>query len=253
MKAWQPALALSLLVVAARAGSASFPEDIGATIVAGASSAARLGEERSLAIACSATLPDGAITFVRRKRGPVLLGVMSARPLKDLRREFTENPRMADWGLVRDRNGDGRIDQVVFNIGPLPTEPANPPPNLPAIVGGTVAGGDIGLMFENMKPAFWQAVDADFDGTADVYAFPAARRVNGWHRGWAAVSADGATCRMIERDGSGAGGCTPGADGKELEGEAAVVHRWAARPELVFAGFDPAARQCRLGAADLSR
>ncbi len=244
---------LGFVVPANAVGPEVVLPEVAQRIVAGAAAGQQFESGNKLEIACSAALPDGgAITFVRHKRGPVLLGIINDKPLKDLRREFTLNPRMADWGLIMDRNRDGRIDQLAFNIGLLPTEPAAGSANLPKVTGGRIhgSGENLGLVMANMKRAFWQAIDADFDGVADFHAFPAERRDNGWHRGWAVLGARDETCRMIGRDGEDAGGCIPGAD-RQIDGEQVTARRWAVRPELIFAWMDNAARQCRLGAADL--
>lgn len=247
--------ALGFAVQANAVAPEILPPEMAVRVVAGAAAGQRLEGEAKLEIACAVALPygAGAITFVRRKRGPVLFGIINDKPLKDLRRECTLNPRMADWGLILDGNRDGRIDQVVFNIGLLPTEPAVPPANLPPVTGGSITGSGeaLGLVLANMKRAFWQVVDNDFDGVADFYAFPAARRDNGWYRGWAVVSARDEACWMIGRDGEDAGRCTVGAD-RQINGELLTARRWATHPEAVFELMDRAARECRLGVADLS-
>jgi len=250
------ALALAGGSAVAADGGAVFGRAVTDVIVAGAAAGEADRSREDWEPACSATNPQyGAITFIRRKRGPVLMVAISNAPLKNLKRDFIGNRNAQDWGLVFDRNGDGRIDQLVYHIGPLPIEPDNSVSNLPPLSGDEVrlTREQMLALLDHMKLGFWQALDSDGDGRADHYAFPAKRKASGWYRGWAVIAAQGKACRIVGRDGSEVEDCVASTDGRDLESATFVAHRWAADPGAVLDAFNGAARECRLSAADFLR
>lgn len=256
---WQRTAGVLALVgssVVAADGAPAMDRAVTDLVIAGAAAGEADRSNQKWEPGCSARNPRyGVITFIRHKHGPVLMVAISETPLKNIRRDFMENRQMQDWGLVFDRNGDGRIDQLVYHIGPLPMEPASSVQNLPSLAGGDVrlTREQMHLMLDNMKLGFWQALDSNGDGAADYFAFPAKRNANGWYRGWAVTSVQGKTCRIVDRNGGEVEECTASADGRELQSATFAAHRWAADPDLVLDAFNGAARECRLSAADFLR
>jgi hypothetical protein len=235
--------------------------------------------ETTLRVVCAARVQAGpVVSFIGSSDGPVLLASLTENPLVDPTRDITlrlptgDQPQArpsatADWGYVYDHDRDGRIDHLVFLIGPTLMEPENPPTNLPPITGmDDVTSRVTAALFapDSLRYGFWQLLDTDHDGAMDTLAYPAMQKSNGWFRGWAVLSDPGAaparrTCRIMDRDGRVIEGCTAttgsagGVDDGHggYEGQTASAHEHALRPDLVWDALQQGANACRLKADNL--
>lgn len=222
-------------------------------IVAGDRDAVQFRWKDRLKAGCSATAKSGTVTtFITNRKGTAVIAVMGNKPIRDIRRDWIENRRMQDWGMIHDADRDGLIDQVVFNIGPLPMEPADTT-NLPSITGKEISADAFLALFQNSRTAYWQVLDLDRDGQLDRLALPAERKSNGWHSGWAVLGLGAAEgqCRVLDKDGIDRGACSLSADGQTVEGEAVTAYRWVLRPQITLDLFREAAQSCKLRLADL--
>lgn len=234
--------------------------------------------EKTLRVVCAAKVKTGpVVSFVGSTDGRVLLASFTESPLADPSRDIAllhwslsaDQQRAGpsatiDWGYVYDHNKDGRIDHLVFLIGPMLMEPDNPPANLPPVIGlDDVASRVTAAMFapDSMRTGFWQLLDTNHDGVADALAYPAMQKSNGWVRGWAVLTDIGAapgrrTCRIMDRDGRVIEGCTAttgsagGVDDGHggYEGRTASAHEHALRPDLLWDALQQGASACKLKA-----
>jgi hypothetical protein len=214
------------------------------TIVAVAADSVVPRREAALTVGCQHRDPQGLVTFVNAADGRVLLAALTSRPLADPRRDLwlspgfltqRSKPRVTstqDWAYVYDQDGDGHLDWIAFLIGPLAIRTGGPDEgNLPRIVDGhaQVTGIDaLGAFMTRLRFGFWQAGDSDGDGAADVAAWPAERKADGWYRGWAverlgARVGEAAACTLVDANGQAETPCI--ADGSDLRSEDASAHR----------------------------
>lgn len=245
-----------LVLVPSSAGEAA-PAAAGRTppelLMSGVREAEALTAKGKLAIGCAAKTGEWTTTFLRQRKGPAVIAAFADRPLRDVGKDWSRSRAMRDWAHVHDRNGDGRIDHIVFNIGPLPLAPPGKAA-LPVIADGTIAGDAVMVVLENMRTAYWQAIDSNGDGKLDWLGVPAMRKDNGWYSGWALLSLrESATqCTLVDSDGRTGGTCTEAADGT-IAGETATARRWVRQPQIVFDAILQGAAACRLSATDLRR
>jgi hypothetical protein len=233
---------------------------------------------KTLKVLCAARVDTGpVVSFVTSGDGRVLLAALTGNPLADARRDINLGlPSSAeqqqaspsattDWGYVYDHDRDGRIDHLVFLIGPMIFEPENPPPNLPPLTGSDdVTSRVTAALFApgSLRNGFWQLLDTDHDGAMDTLAYPALQKSNGWFRGWAVLTDLAAgtarTCRIMDRDGKVIEACTATthtAGGVQdehggYEGQTASAHEHALRPDLVWGALQQASTACKLKAVD---
>ncbi|MEY3905671.1 MAG: hypothetical protein RIR59_494 [Pseudomonadota bacterium] len=261
------------LALAASPATAALVTSSDAGVIAAAADADHDRNEAHLKLLCKTKTEGGIISFVAGSEGKVLLAALSAKPLKDVRKDIWLSPRFTspgkgraatsateDWAYLYDHNGDGRIDRMSFLIGPLPTEPDTHDPRLPNIAGDQVRieGADMmARVMKAMRYGFWQAADEDADGMPDIMAMPARRKDTGWYRGWAIfdrrATTEDASCRFIDRDGSAKGPCHPGAEIGDYEGESLTARVWVRDPGPIFSAIQDAALACKLGAEAFRR
>jgi hypothetical protein len=106
---------------------------------------------------------------------------------------FHEDPPW--FGAVYDHDRNGRIDHLVYPIGPLPFAPEAPSTETRFAVG------------------YWQALDTDHDGSADTLVTPAQVKSHGRFSGWVMVTGTPATpggprCTVIDAAGRVIEPCT---------------------------------------------
>lgn len=264
-----PAMAQGSASSPSAAGDPSANPPVEVRVMEVAADAVQPRDEADLKRDCISRSASGVVTFVREGRGKVLLASFTDRALADPRKDVLLAPRLftgrrrarptatEDWGYVHDRNGDGRVDQIAFLVGPQVVEPDTPDPALPKAGEGQFhiqTAEQMQAVLRHMQFVFWQVIDTDFDGRPDVVAFPARRKDTGWYRGWALVDAPdpaAGACRMIAGDGTPAGSCAVAAEGRNIDGAAADAYRWILQPGMVFTAMRDAAAACKLGAADL--
>lgn len=262
-------LILAIAGLALGPAAALDPADGDAAILATAADAAHPRSERQLKARCQIRGDGGTITFVAGRDGKVLLAALSARPLADVRRDIWLSPRFAkageagspagtqDWAYLYDPDGNGKIDRMAFLMGPIPTEPDTPDPELPNISGDQIrVEGDamMARLIAAMRYGFWQAADEDGDGVPDTMAMPARRKDTGWYRGWAVfdrrATTEDAACRFIDRDGTAKGSCFAAAEPGDYEGDDLTTHVWVSDPGPIFSAIQSAADACKLKAGD---
>ena len=255
-----------LLTLAALTADAA----VGGRLTAAVDDATLARDPHDLRVACASRQGGDIVTFVRGADGRVLLASLTHTPLTDPSRDIWLSPGVVtskspvrpsgtqDWAYVHSSRRDGAIDQIAYLIGPLPLAPDPPPADLPILAeGGKLSRSDLTFALSHMGFGFWQAIDIDGDGRPDVLAFPARRRSNGWHGGWAVVSlarsGEATDCRLLGPHGEAAGDCVIAPDAREIAAATATAHMWAppSRAAEVFAEIRHAAVDCRLGGDDL--
>jgi hypothetical protein len=242
-----------LVPVAAEPPPPSPPRTPHELLVQGAREAAALSATGKLAIGCAARTGEWTTTFLRLRKGPSVIAAFADKPLRSIGKDWTRNPAMQDWAYIHDRDGDGQIDHIVFNIGPLPMAPVGDA-QLPSIASGEITGDAVMMVLDNMRTAYWQAIDTDADGTLDWLGVPVARKDNGWYSGWALLSRkEGrAECTVVGSEGQVRGACTAAEDGT-IEGDDVSARRWVSHPQAVFDAVLQGAATCKLTGKDLRR
>lgn len=242
-----------ILPVTAEPPPPSAPRSPAELLVQGAREAAGLSAKGKLAIGCAARTGDWTTTYLRLRNGAAVIAAFSDKPLRSIAKDWTRNPAMQDWAYIHDRDGDGRIDHIVFNIGPLPIAPAGEA-RLPPIANGEITGEAVMIVLDNMRTAYWQAIDDNGDGTLDWLGVPAMRKDNGWYSGWALLSRkEGSSeCTVVDSEGQTRGACTVAEDGT-IAGDDVTARRWVSRPQYVFDAVLQGAATCKLSVKDLPR
>lgn len=259
-----------ILMLALAAAGVSPPPQLAARVVAVAADALLPRKEAELAAGCTQRDGEGLVSFVNGPDGRPLLAALTRQPLADPRLDIWLSPGFTssrdagrstgteDWAYVFDQDGDGRIDQIAFLIGPLPQRSGAPDEApVPPIIDGKVQvkGADAMKAFiARLRFGFWQVVDLDGDGSPDAAAWPAERRVDGWFRGWA-LQALGASsgCWLVDAQGQPEQACAPDKSGRELVAEGAIAHLWARDAAAVFSRIRSAGLACGLAPGSLRR
>lgn len=246
------------------------PAALSARVVAAEADAIAPRREQDLRAGCRQRDAEGHVTFVNGADGRPLLVALTQRPLADPRRDIWLSPHFLsardkgrstgteDWAYVLDENGDGRIDHIAYLIGPLPVRTGAPgEAPVPPIIDGSVKVTGVDAMaafFARLRFGFWQVIDMDGDGTADAAAWPAERKEDGWHRGWALQRlGDPSACWLVDAQGRPEQACTLDEGGRDLVSESAKAHLWAKDSAGVFARILNAAAACRFGPGSLRR
>jgi hypothetical protein len=246
------------------------PAALSARVVAAEADAMAPRREADLRAGCRQRDGEGHVTFVNGADGRPLLAALTQQPLADPRRDIWLSPHFLsardrgrstgteDWAYVLDGDGDGRIDHIAYLIGPLPVRTGAPGEvPVPPIVDGSVkvTGADaMAAFFARLRFGFWQMIDMDGDGIPDAAAWPAERKVDGWHRGWALQRlGDSKGCWLVDAHGTPEQACALDQGGRDLVGEGAKAHLWARDAAAVFARIIAAAASCRFRPGSLRR
>jgi hypothetical protein len=266
---WRMTLLAAPLLLAAAPAADWPPAALSARVVAAEADAIAPRREADLRAGCRQRDGEGHVTFVNGADGRPLLVALTQRPLADPRRDIWLSPHFLsardkgrstgteDWAYVLDENGDGRIDHIAYLIGPLPVRTGAPgEAPVPPIVDGSVKVTGVDAMaafFARLRFGFWQVIDVDGDGTADAAAWPAERKEDGWHRGWAVQQLGGSQCGLIDASGKSEQPCTPSSTGRDLVAEGATAHQWAVDPAIVFNRVRAAGEACAFAPGLLRR
>lgn len=158
-------------------------------------------DESLLSVECREKIDNIYVTFVGAEKGKVLLAAITQEKLKKpdkyillkvYNTKSLENPILPtrdyvmDWGYVYDRNGDGKIDYVAYNVGPMPFKQKDFPEDYPK-GGQSLNLSDIELLFKSMRLLFTHWADDNYDGKVDAVVFEAVDPERNWVEGWTAV------------------------------------------------------------------
>ena len=157
--------------------------------------------ESQLFVECREKIDNLYVTFAGVEEGKVMLAAITEKKLKKPDKEILlrvyltkslEKPILPtrdyvmDWGYVYDRNGDGKIDYVAYNIGPMPFKQKNFPEDYPKR-GQPMNFSEIELLFDSMRLLFTHWADDNYDGKVDAVVFEALDPERDWVEGWMAV------------------------------------------------------------------
>lgn len=158
-------------------------------------------DESRLSVECREKIDNLYINFVGIEKGKVLLAAITEKKLKKPDKEIMlrvyltkslEKPILPtrdyimDWGYVYDRNGDGKIDYVAYNIGPMPFKQKNFPEDYPKR-GQPMNFSEMELLFDSMRLLFTHWADDNYDGKVDAVVVEALDPERNWVEGRMAV------------------------------------------------------------------
>jgi len=234
-------------------------------------------DESRLSVECREKIDNIYVTFVGVEKGKVLLAAITQEKLKKPDKHILlkvyntkslENPILPsgdyvmDWGYVYDRNGDGKIDYVVYNIGPMPFKQKDFPEDYPKS-GQSLNLSDIELLFKSMRLLFTHWADDNYDGKVDAVVFEAVDPESNWVEGWTAVRStkydgtvdegwyfkDDINVREREAERTGTGFSTRRIPGIEpVFGPGELVHK-----TKILTMFNEAAEKCNLTSSSFYR
>jgi hypothetical protein len=189
-------LAVTMLIVA-QAGRAQAPAgllelyDVASTRAAAAAEA----DEKKLSVVCAEKLPGEGVpagyaglwlSFLTTERGRVQIAALTKAPIVQPEEVIALRPRFnplptarvgpaatLDWAYVYDRNGDGRVDYLVYLQNAHAVLPEPLPPDFPkpeVLPGGRVLGSMqlLRAMVENAQMVFRHYADERFTGRVDA-------------------------------------------------------------------------------------
>ena len=128
---------------------------------------------------------DGVyLSFWGESGGNAFLAVFSRNPVSDLSKVISLQVLFApfptarpaseesslDWGYIFDRNGDGRVDYLIYLDAARPIAPDQFPENYPK--GSRLSQQDLELYFHRVRLVFTHLADDNFDGVVDAIVAP---------------------------------------------------------------------------------
>lgn len=159
-------------------------------------------DEAYLEVICREKIDDLYVTFVGIETDTVLLAAITDKKLKHPEREMLlkvgfykipEPPFIRPsagsiwaWGYVYDRNGDGKIDYIVFSNGYAPIKQKDFPLSYPKRNEGLDLN-DLGIAIKSLRFFFTHMADDNYDGKVDAVVFESIDSERDWIEGWMAV------------------------------------------------------------------
>lgn len=162
-------------------------------------------DEAYLEVVCREKIDNLYITFVGIETGKVLLAAITVKKFKKPDRDIllkvhfakSGDPRMpililptrdyvVDWGYVYDRNGDGKIDYVVYNVGPVPFKKKDFPADYPKRE-EALNMREFHIYLDSVSLLFTHRADDNYDGKVDAAVIEALDPERDWVEGWMVI------------------------------------------------------------------
>ena len=151
-----------------------------------------------LSILCQTTLRaksgDVFISFVSADKKKVLIGAFSKSELQHPETAIFFEPQLkggqtakeqVEWLFIFDRAGRGRVDYLVWPLGPGAIKPPDFPADFPK--GTKMTRQQYEYWVRNVRIVYQHWADDDFDGTLDAVVLEAADPDRPWIEGWQVI------------------------------------------------------------------